>query len=268
VRCVSRILSPVDSFYDLQLDEEGVTQPAWNALQPAREPEPSRHPSCRLHSRRTPANVMSTAMRTTKTRTLILNKPYGVLPCFTDSKGRSTLADYIDLPGVYAAGRLDRDSEGLMILTSDGSLAHRITDPTHKLPKVYWAQVERIPDQEALNQLRRGVLLSGARTRPAEVRLLERDPGFAERPVPIRYRKNVPTAWLEITLHEGMNRQVRRMTAAVGHPTLRLVRVAIGPMVLGDLRPGQWRGLTPEEVTRISQKPESGRKRRAGATRR
>jgi len=207
-------------------------------------------------------------MKTRKLRTIIFNKPYGVLPCFTDSKGRLTLTDYIDLPGVYAAGRLDRDSEGLMILTSDGELAHRITDPIHKLPKVYWAQVELVPSEEALRQLRRGITLSEVRTRPAEVRLLEKEPRLPDRPVPIRFRRNVPTAWLEITLHEGMNRQVRRMTAAVGHPTLRLVRVAIGPMVLGDLLPGQWRGLTPEEVTRISQKPESGRKRRAGATHR
>ncbi|WP_455377747.1 pseudouridine synthase [Petrachloros mirabilis] len=187
-------------------------------------------------------------MRTESPRTIIFNKPYGVLPCFTDPEGRPTLADYIDLPGVYAAGRLDRDSEGLMILTSDGGLAHRITDPKHKLPKVYWAQVERVPDEAALNQLRRGVLLSGKRTRHAEVRLLEREPVLAQRSVPIRFRKNVSTAWLEIILHEGMNRQVRRMTAAVGHPTLRLVRVAIGPIRLNGLQTGRWRDLTPQET--------------------
>lgn len=207
-------------------------------------------------------------MATRPFRTILFNKPYDVLPCFTDSEGRPTLADYIDLPGVYAAGRLDRDSEGLMLLTSDGVLAHRVTDPTHKLPKVYWAQVELVPSEAALRQLRQGIMLSGVRTRPAKARLLEKAPGLSDRPVPIRFRRNVPTAWLEITLHEGMNRQVRRMTAAVGHPTLRLVRAAIGPMVLGDLRPGQWRDLTLEEVTRISQKPESGWKSRGGATRR
>jgi 23S rRNA pseudouridine2457 synthase len=207
-------------------------------------------------------------MKTRKLRTIIFNKPYGVLPCFTDSEGRPTLADYIDLPEVYAAGRLDRDSEGLMILTSDGALAHRITDPIHKLPKVYWAQVELVPSEEVLRQLRCGITLSGARTKPAEVRLLEKAPLLPDRPVPIRFRRNVPTAWLEITLHEGMNRQVRRMTAAVGHPTLRLVRIAIGPMVLGDLQPGQWRDLTPEEVTQISQRASTGRKHRAAATRR
>jgi 23S rRNA pseudouridine2457 synthase len=174
-----------------------------------------------------------------------------VLPCFTDPEGRPTLADYVELPGVYAAGRLDRDSEGLMLLTSDGSLAHRITDPQHKLPKVYLVQVERIPDEQALEQLRRGVSLSGTRTRPAEVRRLTGEPDLPDRSVPIRFRKTVPTCWIELTIREGMNRQVRRMTAAVGHPTLRLVRVAIGPVGLGDLAPGTWRELTAEEVRSI-----------------
>ena len=191
-------------------------------------------------------------------RTVLFNKPYEVLPCFTDPDGRRTLADYIDLPGVYAAGRLDHDSEGLMILTSDGVLAHRITDPQHKLKKVYLAQVERVPDEGALKRLRDGVVLSGKRTRPAEVRLLEQEPSLPDRPVPIRFRKTVPTAWVEISLREGMNRQVRRMTAAVGHPTLRLVRVAIGPMVLGNLQPGQWRELTEQEVAQIAQGAEQG----------
>ncbi len=187
----------------------------------------------------------------TPPHTIVFNKPYGVLPCFTDSDGRPTLADYIDLPGVYAAGRLDHDSEGLMILTSDGALTHRITYPKHKLPKVYLAEVERIPDEEALSKLRKGVELSGKKTRPAEVRLLSDEPRLPDRPVPIRYRKNVPTTWLEITLHEGMNRQVRRMTAAVGYPTLRLVRIAIGLISLGDLTPGQWRELTSGEIKQI-----------------
>jgi 23S rRNA pseudouridine2457 synthase len=186
-------------------------------------------------------------MSTRNPRTIIFNKPYDVLPCFTDPEGRPTLADYIDLPGVYAAGRLDRDSEGLMILTSDGALAHCITDPEHKLPKVYWVQVERIPGEEVLDQLRRGVMLSGKRTRPAEVRLLKGEPVLPERPVPIRIRKTVPTAWLEITLREGMNRQVRRMTATVGHPTLRLVRIAVGPVRLGNLAVGCWRPMTAKE---------------------
>jgi 23S rRNA pseudouridine2457 synthase len=184
-------------------------------------------------------------------RTIAFNKPYGVLPCFTDSDGRLTLADYIDLPGVYAAGRLDLDSEGLLILTSDGRLAHHITDPQHKLPKVYLAQVERIPNEEALEQLRKGVVLNGKKTRPAEVRLLPDDPQLPDRPAPIRFRKNVPTAWLEIMLREGLNRQVRRMTAAVGYPTLRLVRVAIGPIALGELQPGEWRDLTSGEIAQV-----------------
>jgi 23S rRNA pseudouridine2457 synthase len=187
-------------------------------------------------------------------RTIAFHKPYGVLPCFTDEGGRPTLADFIDLPGVYAAGRLDQDSEGLMILTSDGSLAHRITDPEHKLPKVYWAQIERTPDEGAFAQLRHGVVLSGKRTKPAQARALSEAPDLPDRPVPIRFRKNVPTAWIELTLQEGMNRQVRRMTASVGHPTLRLIRVAIGPVRLGGLLPGQWRDLTADEVQRIAQK--------------
>jgi 23S rRNA pseudouridine2457 synthase len=174
-----------------------------------------------------------------------------VLPSFTDPDGRPTLADFIDLPGVYAAGRLDRDSEGLMILTADGALAHRITDPAHKLEKVYLVQVERVPDDAALATLRQGVLLGDTRTKPAGVELLSTEPQFPERSVPIRFRKNVPTAWLEITLREGMNRQVRRMTAAVGHPTLRLVRVAIGPVRLGDLRPGTWRDVRPSELAAL-----------------
>jgi 23S rRNA pseudouridine2457 synthase len=173
------------------------------------------------------------------------------LPCFTDPEGRPTLADYIALPDVYPAGRLDRDSEGLMLLTSDGRLAHRITDPRHKFPKVYWVQVERIPDEAAFEALRRGIMLSGKRTRPAEARLLAREPVLTERPVPIRVRRTVPTAWLEIVLHEGMNRQVRRMTAAVGHPALRLVRVAIGPIMLGDLPVGAWRAATPKEESAL-----------------
>ncbi len=190
-------------------------------------------------------------MVTPLARTIAFNKPYGVLPCFTDQEGRPTLADHVAIPGVYAAGRLDLDSEGLLLLTSDGTLAHHITDPQHKLPKVYLAQVERIPNEEALEQLRKGVVLNGKKTRPAEVRLLPEDPQLPDRSVPIRFRKNVPTAWLEITLREGLNRQVRRMTAAVGHPTLRLIRVAIGPIVLADLQPGQWRDLTSSEIKQI-----------------
>ncbi len=168
------------------------------------------------------------------------------------------MADYVAIPGVYAAGRLDLDSEGLLVLTSDGTLAHRITDPRHQLPKVYLAQVERMPNDEALGRLRQGILLKGTRTRPAEVHVLSAVPELPDRPVPIRFRKSVPTAWLKITLREGLNRQVRRMTAAVGHPTVRLVRIAIGTMVLGDLQPGHWRELTRSEIARISAAESAG----------
>ncbi len=191
-------------------------------------------------------------------RTLLFNKPYGVLPSFTDPQGRPTLAQYVPVPGVYAAGRLDLDSEGLMVLTSDGRLAHHITDPRHQLPKVYLAQVERLPTEAALTKLRQGVLLKGTRTRPAAVEVLPAEPQLPERPVPIRFRKSVPTTWLRITLGEGLNRQVRRMTAAVGHPTVRLVRIAIGPLLLGDLQPGQWREVTPSELAQISPTKRSG----------
>jgi 23S rRNA pseudouridine2457 synthase len=188
-------------------------------------------------------------------RTILFHKPYNVLPSFTDPEGRSTLADYIPIPGVYAAGRLDRDSEGLMLLTSDGTLAHRITDPRHMFSKVYWVQVERVPGEAALDRLRCGVVLSGKRTRPAKAHLLPAEPSLTERPVPIRVRLSVPTAWLEIVVHEGMNRQVRRMTAAVGHPALRLLRVAIGPLRLGNLPPGAWRAITPKEESELRRTP-------------
>jgi 23S rRNA pseudouridine2457 synthase len=196
-------------------------------------------------------------VKRTPSRALAFNKPYGVLPCFTDEDGRPTLASYVTISGVYAAGRLDLDSEGLMVLTSDGALAHHITDPQHKLPKVYMAQVERIPNETALEQLRQGVLLNGRRTRPAEIQLLSESPNVPDRPVPIRFRKSVPTAWVQMTLREGLNRQVRRMTAAIGHPTLRLIRIAIGPIELGDLQPGRWRDVTAQELKQIDMMQQS-----------
>jgi 23S rRNA pseudouridine2457 synthase len=171
---------------------------------------------------------------------LVFNKPYGVLTQFTDTQGRATLADYIEIPGVYPAGRLDRDSEGLVLLTDDGALQHRLSDPRHKLPKTYWVQVEGEPDQIALERLCSGVAIEGRKTAPAKARRMT-EPALWPRDPPIRFRKSIPTAWLEIILTEGRNRQVRRMTAAVGHPTLRLVRHAIGSYTLSDLQPGKWR---------------------------
>jgi 23S rRNA pseudouridine2457 synthase len=182
-----------------------------------------------------------------ESRYLALFKPYGVLCQFTDSAGRPTLKDYVAVPGVYPVGRLDRDSEGLLLLTNDGPLAHRLTDPRYEHPRTYLVQVERIPCPEAIEALQRGVVLQDGPTRPAEVEILEAEPLLPDRDMPIRFRKNVPTAWLRLTLREGRNRQVRRMTAAVGFPTLRLVRIAIGPITLGGLIPGEWRDLTELE---------------------
>lgn len=159
-------------------------------------------------------------------RYLALFKPYDVLCQFTDAEARPTLKDYLPIPGVYPVGRLDRDSEGLLLLTDDGPLAHRLTDPRFEHPRTYLVQVERIPDPAALQSLRRGVVLADGMTRPAEVELLVSEPSLPARPVPIRFRKNVPTAWLRLTLREGRNRQIRRMTAALGFPTLPLVRTS------------------------------------------
>jgi 23S rRNA pseudouridine2457 synthase len=175
---------------------------------------------------------------------IAFNKPYGVLCQFTDrsTPPRPTLAGFGLPPQVYAAGRLDHDSEGLLLLTDDGGLAHRLTDPRHKQPKTYRVQVEGDPTDEQVAMLARGVVLNDGPTRPAQARRIE-TPSLWPRDPPVRFRKTVPDAWLEITISEGRNRQVRRMTAAVGLPTLRLVRVAIGPYLLGDLPPGQWREL-------------------------
>jgi 23S rRNA pseudouridine2457 synthase len=181
-------------------------------------------------------------------RCLAFHKPYNVLCQFSDTEGRSTIGDYVQVPGLYPVGRLDRDSEGLVVLTDDGQLAHRLTDPRFEHPKTYLVQVERIPDARAVESLRRGVVLRDGPTRPADVQILESQPPLPDRSVPIRFRKNVPTAWIQLTLREGRNRQVRRMTAAVGFPTLRLVRIAIGPIQLGGLAPGEWRALSDQEL--------------------
>ncbi|MES9831579.1 MAG: pseudouridine synthase [Candidatus Thiodiazotropha sp. LLP2] len=170
---------------------------------------------------------------------ILFNKPFGVLTQFTDGQGRPTLADYITTKGVYAAGRLDRDSEGLVILTDDGKLQHRISRPGKKSWKTYWVQVEGSPSEQSIEQLRQGVDLKDGPTLPAKVREIT-EPALWPRDPPVRFRAKIPTQWLEIQLQEGRNRQVRRMTASVGHPTLRLVRIAIGQWRLKQLQPGEW----------------------------
>ena len=172
---------------------------------------------------------------------ILFNKPYGVLSQFTPEGRWRGLKDYIAIPGVYVAGRLDADSEGLLLLTDDGQLQARIADPRFKLEKTYWVQVEGVPDEAALEALRRGVPLNDGLTRPARARLMATPPGLWAREPPVRVRQSIPTAWIELVIREGRNRQVRRMTAAVGFPTLRLIRAAIGPYGIEGLAPGSWR---------------------------
>lgn len=181
---------------------------------------------------------------------LLFHKPYNVLSQFTPGDGGPaglTLKDFIPVPGVYPVGRLDRDSEGLMLLTDNGPLQHRLSHPRYGHQRTYWVQVEGIPEPAALERLARGVTIQGYRTRPCRVTLLPEAPALPPRVPPIRVRQRIPTSWLSLTLEEGKNRQVRRMTAAVGYPTLRLVRQAIARLQLGGLEPGQWRPATVEE---------------------
>lgn len=173
---------------------------------------------------------------------ILFNKPFGVLSQFSGEEPSSTLSHYIAVPGVYPAGRLDKDSEGLLLLTSNGALQHDISHPRRKMAKTYWVQVEGDIDAVALARLREGVILKDGQTLPTDARLLE-EPDLWPRNPPVRFRKQIPTSWMEITLREGKNRQVRRMTAAVGFPTLRLARIRIGPWELGSLQPGQWQSL-------------------------
>lgn len=173
-------------------------------------------------------------------RLILFNKPYGVICQFTPQAGYRSLKDFVPMPDFYPAGRLDADSEGLVLLTDDGALQHKISDPRFKQPKKYWVQVEGIPDQSDLEQLCQGIILKGYRTQPAKVRLIQEPSHLWSRYPPIRFRRNIPTSWLELILTEGKNRQVRHMTAAIGYPTLRLIRTTIGQYTLADLLPGKW----------------------------
>lgn len=170
---------------------------------------------------------------------VLFNKPYDVLSQFTHGDGRETLADYINIKNVYAAGRLDKDSEGLLLLTDNGKLQNKIANPRNKMKKYYWVQVENEPDDQAITQLSKGVQLKDGLTKPAEVSRIDPPENLWPRTPPVRFRKTIPTQWLEIAIQEGRNRQVRRMTAAIGHPTLRLIRYRIGNWQLGDLKPGE-----------------------------
>ena len=184
-------------------------------------------------------------------RYLLLNKPYEVLTQFTDEHGRATLKDFVPVPDVYPVGRLDFDSEGLLLLTDDKQLQHRLSDPKFKVPKTYWAQVEGTVSESAVEQRRRGVQIKVGLTAPGEATELAEPAHLWARNPPIRYRASIPTSWLEIRISQGMTRQVRKMCAAVGLPCLRLVRAAIGPLGLGDLQPGEWRELTAAEVAEL-----------------
>ncbi len=175
---------------------------------------------------------------------IIFNKPYGVLCQFTDMAGRKTLKDFVKVPGVYPAGRLDFDSEGLLILTNDGRLNNLLTDPKRKEYKNYLVQVEGDITEEAMASLRNGVIISGKKTLPAKVKKLDSEPIIWEREKPVRFRKSIPTSWIEISIREGMNRQVRKMTASVGFPCLRLIRTQIGPVDLSNIKPGKYRFIS------------------------
>ena len=188
-------------------------------------------------------------------RIILFNKPYGVLSQFTSEAGHLGLKEFIPLPGVYAAGRLDADSEGLLILTDDGMLQHRLANPRHKQPKTYWVQVEGMPTEAAMEQLRQGVDLGDFVTLPAQVKAIPEPDGLWPRDPPVRLRKSIPTSWLEITLVEGKNRQVRRMTAKAGFPTLRLLRWQVGDWTVAGLAPGEWKAMELDAGAPLTAKP-------------
>ena len=204
-------------------------------------------PTASNHRRsgRTSANASRPKVALQDQKVVIFNKPFDVLSQFTDGDGRQTLADFIPLKEVYAAGRLDRDSEGLMVLTNDGILQARLTQPQSKSPKTYWVQVEGAPTEADLQPLRDGVELKDGMTLPAQVVVMAEPEGLWERNPPVRFRAAIPTTWLAITIIEGRNRQVRRMTAHIGFPTLRLIRYSMGDITLGDLQPGEWKQIRP-----------------------
>lgn len=189
-----------------------------------------------------------------ETKVILFNKPYDVLTQFTDDQNRKTLKDFVDVPNVYAAGRLDKDSEGLLVLTNDGQLQHKLANPDKKQGKTYWVQVEGEFSQDAKYELTKGVKLKDGLTKPAKVEILQPDQvgSIWARVPPIRERKNIPTTWIALTIFEGKNRQVRRMTANVGFPTLRLIRVKVSQLNLGDLQPGQYKALSNDEVEELN----------------
>lgn len=183
---------------------------------------------------------------------ILFYKPYAVLSQFSPEPGKQTLKDFLSLPkDIYPVGRLDFDSEGLLLLTNDNVIKNKLTDPKFDHPKTYLAQVERIPSEKELSTLRQGVVLEGKKTKPAEVELLAEEPHISPRSTPIRFRKSVPTSWLKIVIREGRNRQVRKMTAAIGHPTLRLIRIKIGNLDLQQMQPGEWKEITMPEILQL-----------------